>query len=223
MTMTAHALEQARFNMIEQQIRPWDVLDQRVLKVMAETPRDEFVSESERSLAYMDYELPIAHEEVMLSPKVEGRLLQALQVQPEDSVLEIGTGTGFLTACLAKLAAKVTSVDYYEDFTTGARERLDELGLTNVKYATADAARGWSDETTGYDVIVVSGSVAEYDDCFEKSLCIGGRMFIVVGERPVMEAMLVRRIGENSFVRETLFETELKALLGREPQPEFVL
>lgn len=223
MTINIQTLEQARFNMIEQQIRPWDVLDPRVLKVMSETPRDEFVAENDRSLAYMDLELPIGHGETMLSPKVEGRVLQALQLEPEDSVLEIGTGTGFLTACLAKLAAKVTSVDYYEDFTLSATGHLNALGLTNVHLVTGDAAHGWSDDSAGYDAIVVSGSLPEYDECFEQELKVGGRLFIVVGERPVMEAMLVRRVGENSFFRETLFETELKPLIGREKKPEFVL
>lgn len=159
----------------------------------------------------------------MLSPKVEGRILQALQIKPEDSVLEIGTGTGFLTACLAKLAASVTSVDYYEDFTTAADSRFAQMELNNITLATGDAAKGWTAGDEAFDAIVVSGSLPNYDDCFEKSLKVGGRLFIVVGERPAMEAMLVRRIGENSYSRETLFETELKPLIGREKQPEFVL
>ncbi len=215
-------LDLARFNMIEQQIRPWDVLDQRVLDVMSEIPRDRFVSAEQIALAYADIELPLPHGESMLAPKVEGRLLQSVRIQPTDVILEIGTGSGYLTACLATLGSHVFSVDFYEDFTQSASERLDALEVSNVTLWSGDASQGWHRAPELYDVIVVEGSLPEYDRCFEQQLKPGGRLFLVVGESPVMEAMLVTRIGEQSLRYETLFETELKPLIGREKLPEFL-
>ena len=125
-------IEQARFNMIEQQIRPWDVLDQRVLDVMNSIPREQFVPENCRSLAFADTSIPLGHDQVMMPPKLEGRLLQALAIKPDDSVLEIGTGSGYLTACLASLGKQVTSIDIMPDFTAAAREKLEALNIRNV-------------------------------------------------------------------------------------------
>jgi protein-L-isoaspartate(D-aspartate) O-methyltransferase len=219
--MTETNLEQARFNMIEQQIRPWEVLDPKVLDVLAQTPREEFVPEAYRPMAFVDMEIPLGEGEFMMAPKVEGRMLQALDVQPSDVVLEVGTGSGYVTACLAKLGAHVYSVERNEAFKLAAQKRLAELGITNVTQRTGDASHGWTQQPR-YDVIAVTGSMPEYHDGFEKSLALGGRLFVIVGEAPVMEAMLIRRVGEDSYARTKLFETCLPPLAGLEKKPEFV-
>jgi protein-L-isoaspartate(D-aspartate) O-methyltransferase len=221
--MTNLDFEAARLNMIEHQIRPWDVLDQKVLDVMAAVPREDFVTQEQRPLAFADVELPLGHGEFMMPPRVEGRMLQALRILESDVVLEIGTGSGYPTACLAALASHVYTVEIHEDLAVQARERVTALGKTNVTWQQGDAAYGWREAPGFYDVIAVTGSLPEYDPCFEEQLKPGGRLFIVVGEEPVMNAMLVTRIGDNGFTRETLFEVELKPLVGREKKPEFVL
>ena len=216
-------LEQARFNMIEQQIRPWDVLDQKVLEVVASTPREMFVPEAQKPLAFVDMALPLGHDEFMMEPKLEARLLQSLAIQPQDEVLEIGTGSGYLTACLAKLAAHVYSVEIHEDFKQAAQERLDAAEIKNITLWQGDAAFGWSEPPGKYDVIAVTGSLPEYDDCFEKMLNPGGRLFIVVGDAPAMQARLVTRATNNEFDRTVLFETVIKPLAGRGRKPVFEL
>jgi protein-L-isoaspartate(D-aspartate) O-methyltransferase len=219
--MTELDIEQARFNMIEQQIRPWDVLDSRVLQVLADTPREQFVPEAYASMAFVDMEVPLGEGEVMMAPKVEGRLLQALELQPSDVVLEVGTGSGYLTACLARLAAQVDSVERIEAFKLAAQRRLADLGIDNAGLRTGDASRGW-DQRPRYDAIAVTGSMPEYHDGFEAQLALGGRLFVIVGEPPIMEAMLVRRVGESSYARSVLFETSIPPLVGLEKAPEFV-
>ncbi|ANB01366.1 protein-L-isoaspartate O-methyltransferase [Ectothiorhodospira sp. BSL-9] len=215
-------LEQARFNMVEQQVRPWDVLDPRVLSVMEHTPRERFVPDSQRMMAYADLEVPLGHGESMMRPTVEGRLLQALDIQPRDVILEVGTGSGYLTACLAQLGSHVESVDIHEDFTRTAQSPLKDLQLRNVNLVTGDAAEGWSGRHGQYDVIAVTASMARYREDFERQLNLGGRLFVVVGEPPAMQAMLVIRVGENDFSRHGLFETCLKPLVGFEEPPRFV-
>ncbi len=220
--MSEFNIEQARINMIEQQIRPWEVLDQSVLDVMATTPREAFVPARYRNLAFVDMEIPLAHGQVMMSPKVEGRMLQALEIKTTDSVLEIGTGSGFTATCMGRLGHRVHTVDLYEDFADTAKLRFDDLGITNVTCRSGDASQGWNDEQL-YDVIAVTGSVPEYQPIFEPSLAVGGRLFIIVGEPPVMEAMLILRVGENEVLRSKLFETELPPLVNAVKKPEFVL
>ncbi len=156
--MTAFNFEQARFNMIEQQIRPWDVLDQRALDTLARIPREDFVPERYRNLAFGDVAIPLGHGEFMLKPNVEGRILQALALQSTDHVLEVGTGSGYLTACLARMTASVVSVDMIPDFTENARRKLKAHGLSNVVLHTGDASRGWGEQR--YPAIAVTGSVA---------------------------------------------------------------
>ena len=220
--MTALNLETARFNMIEQQVRPWDVLDQKVLDVMASVPRENFVADDQRLLAFADVELPLEHGEFMMAPRVEGRMLQALQLRQSDVVLEIGTGSGYPTACLARMSAQVFTVDIHQDFIDRARERVKALGIDNITWQQGDAAHGWPAVPGLYDAIAVTGSLPEYDPCFEKQLKPGGRLFIVVGEAPVMNAMLVTRVDDESFYRETLFEVDLKPLVGREKVVDFI-
>lgn len=220
--MSQSNVEQARFNMIEQQIRPWDVLDPQVLDVIAATPRELFVPAQYKGLAFMDLEIPLGHGEFMMAPKLEARALQALALQPSDVVLEIGTGSGYLTACLAKLAAQVHSVDIHEEFKLRAAEQLKALGLIDkITLRCGDAANGWS-QGRRYDAIVLTGSLPEYRDCFAQSLNPGGRLFAVVGEAPVMQAQLITRRASNSFSHTNLFETDLKALTGVSKAPVFL-
>lgn len=217
--MTAFNFELARHNMIEQQIRPWDVLDQRVLDVLARIPREDFVAERYRNLAFSDIAIPLGHGEFMLKPTVEGRILQALALQPTDRVLEIGTGGGYLTATLARLAASVTSIDIVPEFTEAARRKLKAHGFDNVMLHSGDASRGWGEQR--YDAIAVTGSVDTIAEVWRQSLRVGGRLFIVTGQPPVMEALLITRVGEQEWVRESLFDTELPPLRNAAPVQAF--
>jgi protein-L-isoaspartate(D-aspartate) O-methyltransferase len=215
-------LDFARYNMIEQQIRPWDVLDQKVLHIMADIPRERFVAPGQESLAFMDTEVPLGHGEAMMSPKLEGRILQALDIKPTDITFEVGTGSGYLTACMAALGLSVFSVEIHEDIHLQAKAHLKRLAIDNITLRKGDAAYGWK-PARNYDVIAVTGSIPEYDACFEQQLKLGGRLFIITGTAPVMTAMLVTRIGSKAFSRTRLFETDVKALVGREKQPQFLL
>jgi len=212
--------EQARFNMVEQQIRTWDVLDPAVLELLGTLPREQFVPEGRRELAFADVDLPVGHGEVMLAPKLQARILQEVMVVPTDRILEIGTGTGYLTALLAKLGATVTSVEIHEDLAAGARARLAALGIDNAKVETGDAARGWAGGP--YDVIVITGSLPILPDTFQKQLKPGGRLLAIVGERPVMSARLIVREGETAFAAVTLFETVVDPLRNAQQPARFV-
>ena len=196
--MTQIDIEQARFNMIEQQVRPWDVLDQRVLDVMSATPREDFVPEKYRSLAFADTNIPLGHDQVMMAPKTEGRLLQVLDVQADDSVLEIGTGSGYLTACLSRLGNHVTSVEIFPEFREAAAAKLAAHGYRNVTLKDADAANGIGSDTR-YDVIAVTGSLPLLQRQFHDNLALGGRLFVITGMPPVMEALLITRIDERNW------------------------
>jgi protein-L-isoaspartate(D-aspartate) O-methyltransferase len=215
-------IEQARFNMIEQQVRPWDVLDQRVLDVMSTTPREDFVPEKYRSLAFADTNIPLGHDQVMMAPKTEGRTLQVLDVQATDSVLEIGTGSGYLTACLSRLGNHVTSVEIFPEFREAAAAKLAAHGYRNVTLKDADAANGIGSDTR-YDVIAVTGSLPLVHRQFHDNLAIGGRLFVISGIPPVMEALLITRIDEHNWSRESLFETSLPPLLHAMQPQRFVL
>lgn len=211
--MTEMNFEQARFNMIEQQIRPWEVLDQRVLDLLSEVPREDFVPPAFRNLALVDTNLPLGHEQVMMSPKVEARLLQAIDVQANETVLEIGTGSGYLTALLAKLAKQVYSIEIIPEFIKSAQVKLADHGINNVSLEEGDAAQGWSLDAP-YDVIVITGSLPLLPDTFKQSLNIGGRLFTIVGDSPSMEATLITRVGEHEWTEEGLFEIDLPPLLN---------
>lgn len=204
--------------MIEQQIRPWEVLDQRVLDRIAEIPREEFVPERFRKLAFSDTQIPLEHGELMMPPKVEARMLQALRVEPGDATLEIGTGSGYVTALLASLSQNVLSIDLYRDFTKSAAEKLARLSLRNVEPITADGIHGW-EQGAPYDVIAVTGSLPLLTEHFQRQLKLGGRLFVIVGQSPVMEARLITRMNEAEWEAETLFETDIPPLLGA-PAPE---
>jgi len=220
--MTQIDIEQARFNMIEQQVRPWDVLDPRVLDVMSAIPREDFVPEKYRSLAFADINIPLGHDQVMMAPKTEGRLLQALDVQAGDSVLEIGTGSGYLTACLSRLGNHVTSVEIFPEFREAAAAKLAAHGYRNVTLKDTDAANGIGSDTR-YDVIAVTGSLPLLQRQFHDNLAVGGRLFVITGMPPVMEALLITRIDERNWSRESLFETSLPPLLHAAQPQQFVL
>jgi len=220
--MTEMNFEQARFNMIEQQIRPWEVLDPRVLEVLATVPREDFVPERYRKLAFSDLALPIGHGQAMMPPALEGRLLQAVAPQPTDHVLEIGTGSGFLTACLARLAARVESVEIFDDLRLSAAAKLHRHGIDNVALHYGDGAHGWP-AGGRYDVIVLTGSVPEIPPSYLSQLNLGGRLFAVTGDSPVMAAELVTRASDDQWAWESLFETDLPRLLNAERPPGFEL
>lgn len=212
--------EHARFNMIQQQVRPWDVLDDRVLDVMAALPRESFVPDAYQGLAYADIDIPLGGGRAMLAPKLVGRMLQALDVQPVDRVLEIGSGTGYTTACLSRLGGRVIGTESDPDLAAGARERLAALGLGRVEVLDSD---GLADPAPGgsFNVIAVSGSLPSAHPLrmLEDQLAIGGRLFCVIGVDPVMEARLITRVGARDFRREDLFETCCPPLIqDAEPQ-----
>jgi len=208
----------ARELMVEQQIRPWDVLEVRVLDVLARLPREAFVAESHRALAYADIELPLGNGQKMMKPVIEGRTLQALDLQPGDEVLEIGTGSGYLSACMGELAREVLSLEIDADLATTARARLDAAGLgNNVRIETADALT-WDTERR-FDAICVTGAVDVIPSRFTQWLRPGGRLFVIRGLSPVMEAVLVKADGTT----ESLFETDIDYLRGAAPAPQFQL
>lgn len=211
--MMAPSVEKARFNMVNQQIRPWEVFDPRVLSLMESMPREAFVPLAYQALAYADVEIPIGDGERMMFPRIEARLMQALDLQPTDHVLEVGTGSGYLTACLAKLCRRVVSIDLNADFTARAAQKLEGQGIGNVLLQSGDAMAADASEAP-FDAIAVTGSVAtkEQAEIFRRQLKTGGRLFIVIGEPPVMQAMLITRRGEGIFAEEALFETELAPL-----------
>lgn len=211
-------VEQARFNMVEQQIRTWEVLDQRILDLLIKIKREDFVPPQYRSLAFVDMEIPLGHGEKMLAPKLEARLLQELAIRPGDRILEIGTGSGYMTALLASLAGHVDSVDIVTEFTRTAAARLADHRITNVALETGDAARGWNKQAP-YDAMVVTGSLPILPDAFQQGLALGGRLIAVVGEPPVMEARLITRVDEHAFNSIGLFETCI-APLRNALQPE---
>lgn len=209
--------QQARFNMIEQQIRTWEVLDPVVLNLLQQVPREDFVPARYMGLAFADLEIPIGFGQVMLSPKLEARMLQALQLSKNDLVLEIGTGNGYMTALLAKLSKEVHSVELEPDLSSAAAQRLVAHGISNIILEVGDAARGWGNNK--YDVIVLTGSIPELPTLFEQQLNTGGRLLAVVGDAPVMEAVLVTCVSPGVYRRETLFETCIPPLENA-AQPE---
>ncbi|MEY3220283.1 MAG: hypothetical protein RIT27_1640 [Pseudomonadota bacterium] len=211
----------ARFNMVEQQVRPWEVLHQDVLDLMLELPREIFVNPLHKNIAYADVALPLGQGEVMLMPKLAGRLLQNLSIQPHETALEIGTGSGYLTALLAKSAKQVHSIDRIADFSQQAAARLQQLNLSNATFETADIFKQLP-APKSYDIIVLTGSVETLPRELEEALTIGGRLFVIIGRLPVMQAILINRVSETQWTSEYLFETDVPALVGMKPQDTFV-
>jgi protein-L-isoaspartate(D-aspartate) O-methyltransferase len=210
-------VEQARYNMVEQQIRPWDVLDQEVLDLLHEVRREDFVPDAYRAIAFVDMEIPLGHGEVMLAPKLEARIVQEVAIRKSDRILEVGTGSGYLTALLARRGGQVRSVDIVPQFVEEARRKLTAHGISNATLEVGDAAGGWSGGA--YDVIVLTGSVPALSSAFRDALAPGGRLFAIVGDPPVMEATLVTRVGDGVFNAVTLFETSVVPLRNA-PHPD---
>ena len=210
----------ARQQMVDQQIRTWEVLDPRVLDVLASVPREAFVPPQYRELAFADSQIPIGYGQSMLAPNLQGRILQALAVVPNESSLEVGTGSGYLAACLGLLGAKAHSIDIRPELTSDAIANLRTVPMARVSCETRDAFDGAA--LGEYDVIALTASLPVYDPRFERCLRVGGRLFAVVGNAPVMEAMLVRRIDESEWVRESLFETVIDPLVNATSAPRFV-
>ncbi|MDP3609747.1 MAG: protein-L-isoaspartate O-methyltransferase [Methylophilus sp.] len=206
-------IETARFNMIEQQIRTWDVLDPTVLQLLHDVPREHFVPATYQGLAFADLEIPIGHGQSMLSPKLEGRMLQALSIQKTDHVLHVGTGTGYLTALIAKLAKTVVSVEIEPALSALAAQHLQQQGIENVSLVVGDAAQGWA-ASAPYDVIVFGASSPVEPAQVRRQLTIGGRMLIILGTAPVMCATLIQRISEHGFKEDVLFETCIAPLVN---------
>lgn len=215
-------IEQARRNMIDNQVRTWDVLNTHVLETLAGVRREDFVPVAFRGMAFTDMPIPLGHGEVMMKPVVEGRLLQALALNDTDSVLEIGTGSGFLTACMARMASHVTSVDLHEDFVDGAQTTLNRAGIDNVTLQTGEAVRAYQPKGT-FDVVVVTGAVPDVSERFLSWLKPGGRAFMICGHSPVMRAVLLHHESQGQFRQESLFETDLPWLVHASPAPQFTL
>ena len=214
-------LEQARLNMVESQIRTWEVLDQTVLDLLLTIRREEFVPEKYRNLAFADLEIPIGHGEVMLAPKMEARMVQELDVRKTDKILEIGTGSGYVTALLAKLGGQVVTVERIKEFSLAATRRLAGHGLQNVQLHAGDGAEGWPAQAP-YDVILLTGSVPVLSESFQQQLAVGGRLLAVIGESPLMSANLITRVSERAFNSVGLFETAIPALQNVKQPERFV-
>ena len=211
----------ARTQMLGQQLRAWEVLDERVLRAFAETPREDFVPREYRDVAFADAEIPLGHGQTMLAPKVEGRILQALQAEPIDDVLVVGTGSGYLTACLARLAKRVTSVDIFPDFVTAAESRIAACAVHNVELKAADALA--LSYPARFDAIAVTASVPERNERLIEMLRPQGRLFIVVGREPAMEAQLITLQPNGTTTTDSLFETVLAPLINADRPEPFVL
>ena len=210
----------ARQQMVDQQIRTWEVLDPRVLDVFARVPREAFVPPEYRELAFADSPIPIGLGQTMLAPKIQGRILQALSVAATDSVLEVGSGNGYLAACLSLLGRATRSIDIHPQFTASAQANLRAVPGASVEFETRDA---FSSAPLGeYDAIAVTGSLPVYDARFERSLRLGGRLFAIVGEAPVMDAILVRRVDNAEWIRESLFETVVEPLINATAAQSFI-
>jgi len=211
-------MEQARFNMIEQQIRPCDVLEGRILDLLKQVRREHFVPESKKALAFVDMEISLGHGVTMWQPKMEARALQELHLTRADKVLEVGTGSGYLTALLSALAGHVTSVEIVPELSEMAKKNLQAYHRDNITLEIGDAARGWGNGTT-YDAIVLTGSTPVLPEVFQSSLNIGGRLFAIVGDSPVMEAKLITRVSQDTFESVNILETSV-APLQNALQPE---
>lgn len=214
-------LEKARFNMIEQQVRPWDVLDQNVLDLLSVVRREDYAPAHLSRLAFADAEIPLGHGAVMLAPKIEAHAVQALQVKKHERVLEVGAGSGYMAALLAAHAEEVVSLEIMPALVEMARSNLRKAGVVNVRVEEADGREGYAAQAP-YDVIMVSASVAEVPAALKAQLKVGGRMFVIVGKEPVMSAQLITRVAEDSYSSITLFETVTAPLTGAVPAQKFV-
>lgn len=210
----------ARRQMIEQQVRAWEVLDLRVLEAMERVPREEFTPPPYRELAFADMNVPLGHGQSMLAPKLEGRMLQALALGPDDAVLEVGTGSGYFAACLGALARSVKSIEIHPDLAATARASLARTDVHNVTVEAADAFA--IDGTARFDAVVLTGSLPVYDARFESWLAVGGRLLVVVGQGSVMEARRLTLVSPGEWLQESLFETVMDPLLHALEPSKFI-
>ena len=213
-------LEQTRFNMVAQQIRTWYVLDDNVLDLLYKVKREEFVPAENRAAAFVDMEIPLGYGQVMLTPKMEARILQELHIKKTDKILEVGSGSGYMTALLADQGAHVYSVEIIPELKAMAENNLKAHNITNVTIEQGDAARGWAKHEP-YDVIVLTASTPVLPAAFQNSLNPGGRMFAIVGEDPVMEALLITCVAPGEFTTTQVFETSTAALVNAQQPARF--
>lgn len=214
--------EEARHNMIAQQIQPWNVRDDKVLDLIQRIPREDFVPAEYKEHAFTDMNIPLGNGQEMMSPKLEAYMLQVLQVQDKDKVLEIGTGTGYVTALLASQARHVVTVDIDANMLKRAEEKLNAHQITNVSYEEGDASLGW-DKQKPYDVIAITGSLPVLPEVFQRNLSVGGRLFAIVGDSPAMEVLLITRVKENEWSHQVLLETDIPALINAVEPERFAL
>jgi protein-L-isoaspartate(D-aspartate) O-methyltransferase len=215
-----NSMEKARFNMIEQQIRPWDVTDTQVLGLLSVVKREQFVPEGRQSLAFMDLEIPLGMGAAMWQPKLEARVLHELHIKKNERVLEIGTGSGYLTALLSRLAAQVASVEIAPELSAQAAHNLAAHDFSNIQLEVGDAAQSWGHSS--YDVIVLTGSVPVEPKAYQQQLNVGGRLFAIVGDAPAMEAKVITRLAPDVFESVTLFETNVAPLQNAQQPQRFV-
>jgi protein-L-isoaspartate(D-aspartate) O-methyltransferase len=215
-------MDRARFNMVEQQVRTWEVLDQRVLDLLHNIAREDFVPAAYRGVSYADTSIPLEDGQFMLPPRVIARIMQALEPQRMDRVLEVGTGSGYLTRMLASLCAHVVSVECSATLHAQAAARIKAQGIRNVTLVHGDALRGWESDSP-YDAIALTGSVPELDPAIRQQLKLGGRLFAIIGRSPAMEAVLITRVSADEWSTESLFETVVEPLSGAEEPRRFRL
>ena len=209
----------ARLQMVNQQVRGWNVYDENVLSMLRKLPREQFMPAGFESMAFADTAVPIGHGEYMMTPTIEGRLLQALSLEGDEKVLEIGTGSGFMTACLASLSRHVTTIDIYSDFIESATGKLADAGISNVDLLQMDAMQELPDG--GFDAIAVTGSIQSFDPRLVEALNPGGRLFVVIGDAPTMRAKLIERTQAHDWQTVSLFETDLPPLVHGALGPQF--
>ena len=210
----------AHFNMLEQQVRPGDVLDHKVLGVLKQIKRADFVDESLSGIAYADIALPIGHGQIMLPPILHGRMLQALDIHNGENVLEVGTGSGYFTALLSILAQHVTTIEIIEELSLTAKNNIKAYGFDNITYCVGDASKTYplSDRI---DVIVLTAAFVVVPDDYLQNIKVGGRLLAIVGQEQNMEVQLIQRVAEREWQSETILETVVPAVINAEPKPEF--
>ncbi|CAC9607232.1 Protein-L-isoaspartate O-methyltransferase (EC 2.1.1.77) [uncultured Gammaproteobacteria bacterium] len=214
-------ISQARKNAIDNQIRPWGGLDYIANNALRDIPRENFVPDKYKNLAFADIEIPLTDKAKMLSPKVEGRLLDALKIKKNETVLEVGTGSGYLTAVLSKLCKSITSIEIDEGLSNSAQQKFKKLNISNITLEVGDASKGWKRSTDFFDVVVIGTSVPKITGRFFHLLNVGGRIFVVEGTEKAMSAKIITRLSEHKWETKSLFETQLDVMQGLKKSTKF--